>query len=68
MTQKNKLVRDLILNIIEKQGKKPVTRILNYFLIKKPFLFLLNNAESQHWFGGRDSNPDSWYQKPKSYR
>ncbi len=58
--EKNQILKYLISNSLQ-TGEKAE------FNLKKPFLFLFNNAENQHWFGNRDSNPNSWYQKPKSY-
>ena len=58
--EKNKILKYITSNSVQTGNKADL-------YLKKPFLFLYKNAENQHWFGGRDSNPDSWYQKPKSY-
>lgn len=59
-SEKNQILKYLISNSTQSGQKVDLN-------VKKPFLFLYNNAESQHWLGDTDSNCDSWYQKPKSY-
>lgn len=49
-TEKNQILKYLISNSLQ-TGQKAE------FNLKKPFLFLYNNVENQHWFGDRDSNP-----------